>query len=80
MTNSMDKLSEMSGISKDTLDEIWKEVKANNETLNKCEGPHTFKSHKVVKFKWVCSKCGGHTSATQKVWYEKGLEHGRNKK
>jgi len=47
--------------------------------LEECEGPHDFQCDRSLiplhLQKYICSKCGGWVGHTEKVWYERGLEH-----
>lgn len=73
-------LEKMSGLSEKTIDEIWEQVKANSARLASCRNPHTFvaleTSGSIVR-RWRCTRCNGEIDAINKIWYEKGLEHGR---
>lgn len=70
-----DVLSTMSGISKEKIKEIAKNIHKNNKLLNQCSF-HTF--NKKVNDKWFCSNCGGYVYAQSKMWYEKGVKHGNS--
>lgn len=65
------------------VDEIFREVKANHAKLNACPGPHEFtieyrKIGPMVR-DWECAKCHGHVENLYKMWYERGLAHGRKR-
>ena len=66
----------------DKAREIWEEVKENNRKLNSCP-LHDFsidlKPDRKLGKDWQCTQCGGNISSIDKSWYEKGLEHQRNK-
>lgn len=80
MADTLDALSSMSGLTKDKIHDIWEGVKANNAKLDECPGPHRFTIPAGLrKFAddFICEVCGGKVDGVNKVWYEKGLEHGR---
>lgn len=74
-------------------DTILAEVKANSALLDKCIGPHAFciclDRHTKQPIEgtptfeqrfaawWRCAKCGGRVENLHKIWYERGVEHGR---
>ncbi|MCP3683846.1 MAG: hypothetical protein GY861_14270 [bacterium] len=66
-------LSNASGMSKENIREIAKEVLYNNKKLNACSN-HVF-IEKVGIRKWKCANCGGLVDGSKKVWYELGREH-----
>lgn len=75
----VDAISRFTGLSKPAMDEIWRQVKANQALLETCKGhdfsqPHEKRGQLVVK--WKCSKCGGTVDHLAKRWYEMGLKHG----
>jgi hypothetical protein len=83
--NSLDTLSKVSGLSKDTMKEIFAEVKVNLKRLDSCIGPHDFNpsgddAKIVVQQKYKCSKCLGTIDFIAFSWYTKGLKHGSVKK
>ena len=75
-----DALSKVSGLSKDAIKGIAKQVMKNNEVLNSCsfhifepcESPHMSRIYK-------CSNCGGVVRDMQKIWYERGIEHSKRR-
>jgi len=71
-----DALSRMSGLSKDVIKDIAKDVKKNQELLNSCSY-HIFEQiddpHMSRRF--ICTNCQGVVGIIQKTWYEKGIEH-----
>lgn len=72
-------LSSMSGLSKDTVKDLWEQAKANRIRLNGCS-LHDFSERagrREVMDDYICTKCRGRVSSELKHWYEKGLEHGR---
>lgn len=76
----IDALSSVSGVSRDKIKAIAEEVKANRIKLDGCHGPHRFTipvGRREFADDFVCEVCGGWVSSIHKLWYEKGLEHGR---
>lgn len=74
-------LARVSGLNRSDVLAIWEEVKANTQKLEACPGPHEFTqdddpSREVFK-RWRCAKCGGVVNVEGKLWYERGLAHGR---
>jgi 5-methylcytosine-specific restriction endonuclease McrA len=76
---SIDKLSSITGLSKENIDRIWQEVKDNKKQLDECVGPHDFsiRDRQLFTRRFTCTKCGGVITASDKYWYDKGLQHGR---
>lgn len=79
--SSIEELLEFARVDKETVQQIWKDVKANQKRLDDCKGPHNFRpihedGKKLVR-DYRCSKCGGKIDAIHKIWYCKGLEHGK---
>jgi hypothetical protein len=76
-------MSKISGLSNETVRELFEKVKANRKLLDSCER-HDFSiivggSSKAVS-RWQCSRCKGEIDQLHKYWYEKGVEHGSNSK
>lgn len=86
--NTIDTLSEVTGIKKPEMDAIFQEVKANHSILKGCQRPHDFsiclERHTKEPIenptpaqhfgaKWKCSKCGGIVDSLHKIHYEEGL-------
>jgi len=74
--------------SKEEMLALWEEVKANSKRLVDCSGPHDFvgieaelqgetKDGGKLYRRYVCTKCGGKILSHDKLWYERGLQHGR---
>lgn len=73
-------ISNVTGLSKQAMDAIWQQVKANNELLNKCSGHDFSVMHEKrgeCVHKWKCAHCGGIVDRIAKRWYELGLKHGK---
>ena len=79
---------------KDELKQLFEEVKANSATLEKCD-LHDFsivldRSTKEPiqnptpqqKFgaRFKCTRCGGVVDGITRIWYDRGLAHGRKSK
>jgi hypothetical protein len=61
MTDGVDQLSNMSGLSRDGIKNIWKEVQANHAKLASCPR-HRFEGGSVkIGQKVTCLNCGGMT-------------------
>ena len=79
-------LGKITGLGREEVMDRWESVKANRKLLNECELPHDFDQTTrpdnplSPRARFLCSKCKGHVSGVEKLWYERGLEHGRNEK
>lgn len=69
-------------ITDEQLKDIVKHIKENKIRLDKCSLhsftipiPKPYNSNIIDKYK--CKNCGGVVSYREKIFYEKGLEHGR---
>jgi len=80
--SGIEELLEFARVDKETAQQIWKDVKANHKRLDNCKGPHDFRpvpaEGKSLVRDYVCSRCNGKVDAIHKLWYERGLEHGRS--
>jgi len=91
MGENQERLARLTGISPAVQDEIWKEVKANQQRLEECIAPHDFSicldrtsrqpiakptPQQIFGAKWRCSKCQGVVDGMVRNWYNKGLLHG----
>lgn len=68
-------------LSEPQLREIWDEVQENARRLDLCRG-HDFSvqldaDKARVRPRWQCRFCEGTVDGTAKLWYERGLAHGR---
>lgn len=73
-------LSDVSGLRKKEIKQIWENVKANHKRLDECEGPHEFElvgEDRPLKSKYRCRKCKGELDRINHGWYQRGLEHGK---
>lgn len=76
---AVDVISEVTGLSKSTMQEIWAAVKANHALLDTCKGHDfslPFEKRGQMTTKWKCTKCQGVVDTLAKRWYETGLKHG----
>lgn len=73
-------LGKATGLGKKAIRSQWEIVKANHKLLKECEGQHNFQSDNPgdMNALFVCSKCGGKIKKAAWIWYQLGLEHGRN--
>jgi hypothetical protein len=56
---------------------IWEEVKANHARLDSCPGPHKFPPFRAkLNDRYVCETCNGAIDSVNRIWYERGLQHG----
>ena len=79
MPNSYEVLSQVSGLPLSEMKSIWEQVKANAATLDACAGPHDFQRlEERLLSKYRCTRCGGTVDGTDKLWYERGLKHGKD--
>ncbi len=60
---------------------LWESVKANHATLDACVGPHDFsvEADRVGRLvrRYRCTKCQGTIDHVDRIWYQRGVEHGR---
>ena len=63
-----------------TAEQLLTEVRANLARLQGCPF-HAFSvdatPNKPYLKRWRCINCGGEVDVSAKVWYERGLAHGR---
>lgn len=77
-TDSVDTLSGLTGMSRESLLKVWNDVKVNQAQLDACaehnfgELPRPFSGH----FRMTCLRCGGSADASSVHWYQLGLKHG----
>lgn len=62
-------------------------IKMNINALANCKGPHDFQpidvgNERVMAFnrKKRCALCSGELNELDVLWYERGLQHGRNER
>lgn len=69
------------GSRKETFGAFIRLSKLNKELLEACPGIHDFsielKGSTQSCDRYECSICGGEVDRREKIWYEKGVEHGR---
>lgn len=84
MSDSLDKLSQATGLGRQTMLDIWEHVKANQARLDGCPGTALSRAHafediapdKKLGKKYRCRLCAGEIDARAYHWYAMGLEHG----
>lgn len=76
MSDSVNTISGLTGLPRSELLGIWAEVKANHARLDACPR-HNFVQDKSGQMgsRWTCAACGGWVSASDALWYQRGLEH-----
>lgn len=80
--NGVEVLSNLSGLSRHDIQQIWIEVKENQSKLNGCPRPHDFQTDVTMtereqRMRLRCTTCGGALDTPSVSWYMKGLEDGR---
>lgn len=79
MMDSVDTISEATGIPRQDMLDIWERVKKNSAALEGCFGRHDFQVIDPTKkfgARYKCSKCHGEVDSTAHHWYAIGLVHG----
>jgi hypothetical protein len=80
--SDIEELLEFARVDKETAQQIWRDVKANQKKLDGCKGPHDFQplpiEGQALIRDYRCLKCGGKLDAIHKSWYDEGLKHGRS--
>lgn len=78
MPDSVDKLSELTGIPRGEMLELWAQVKVNQAQLNSCawhefeQSPRTAMMRSVTHQKYVCRHCCGVIDHHAWYWHEQG--------
>ena len=73
-------------MTKEEAKAIFQSIQENSRRLSECSGPHDFSEivasdHASLAFqKKRCTKCKGTLNALDVLWYERGLNHGRQEK
>ena len=81
MADSLDTISSLTGLKRDTMLDLLAEVRANQSRLDACTS-HDFVDVGTPAFsarRFMCRHCGGWTDSHAFYWYQKGLEHGRRR-
>lgn len=71
-------LSEVSGLSREMVKELWEEVQANNAKLNAClyhefeQSPKTAMLRSLTHQKYICKHCGGEVNYHAYLWHQTG--------
>lgn len=76
--NGYEILERLTGIPKTEQMKIMEEIRHNRQLLDGCSR-HDFSEevkqpHRALS-KWKCVNCGGIVDYSEKLWYEKGIEH-----
>ena len=77
MTDSLDKLSQATGLKRGTMLEVWAEVKANGAKLEACQW-HDFEPVPDARQvfgqpdRYRCKRCGGEVDRHAFYWHEQG--------
>lgn len=72
--DGIDAMARFSGLSRDEIQQIWLDVKANHARLNGC-AYHEFEAVPdcpPLKQKYRCRHCGGEVDAIAYSWHEDG--------
>ncbi len=80
--NVLDALGAMSGLGRPELEKLWAQAQENGRKLAQCPGPHDFVAFedRPLTSRYRCTICGGEVSASDRMWYERGLRHGRGQR
>ena len=64
---------------KEDLQQIWSEVKANQKRLAECPRPHDLERVEQSSGvgRWKCRKCAGTIEFVAGAYYNEGLEDGK---
>lgn len=66
---------------RERMEAILAQVRANAQRLDLCPGPHDFSidttPQKPIAKTYRCTKCGGELGQRERLWYLRGLKHGR---
>ncbi len=88
---AIEQLEKVTGFSRQEMDTIFQEVKANQKRLKECGRPHVFSicldrrtkepisnptNQQMFGAKWKCAKCGGIVDGLEKRTYIEGLTDG----
>jgi hypothetical protein len=78
--SNLEVLHKLTGLTKEEMESIWQDVKANSKKLEECPC-HDFSidltPDKIIGKKYQCTKCGGTIDDYHKRWYDRGVQHGR---
>lgn len=77
MADVAEALSKVSGLSKEQIQAIFLDVKANSAKLEACDGHIFQKAGDKINAQHVCSRCGGYVDHSAAYWYRLGLAHAR---
>lgn len=76
--NGLEKLAELTGVSRDTMMAVAQQVKENHRKLNSCSY-HEFElmpgfTETDLKRKYACQHCAGTIDGSAYFWHEKGRQ------
>lgn len=77
MANAIDALARVSGLSKDDVQMIAEQARANVQRLNACDG-HAFEPvgpASLLRQRYRCAHCAGEVDAHAYTWYMRGRAH-----
>ena len=71
-------LSKLSGLSQDSIRDIWRQAQENQRRLDSCPG-HEFEpiGDAPLNRRERCRACDGEVDVHAARWYRLGLDHGR---
>lgn len=73
MTDSVDTLSSLTGLSRKFLLDAWADAKLNQERLSACPRHHWSPVGLGLTVKYVCRVCSGTIDSHAHHWYEIGM-------
>lgn len=78
MTNSLDKLAKLSGLSAETMQPLMNQARWNNHLLRRCERHDFYDMTPDIQLlkRYKCRHCGGEINGVAYYWYREGLKHG----
>lgn len=59
---------------------LWNGVQENIRRLDACVGPHTWEDlspGRSLGKRYLCRLCKGEVDHVNRIWYDRGLAHGR---
>lgn len=78
MADGVQAMSDVSGLSTDTVHEIWAKVKANHACLDACPNHHfeRLPGTDGLRARYRCRNCTGEIDGHAHHWYALGRLHG----
>lgn len=68
-------LGDLSGLSRDSMHDIWNKVKENQKRLDGCVAHDFAPAETSTSRRRVCRVCGGEADTIAVTWYERGIRH-----